>query len=200
VSEWLKTGFGLVIGFIGHLQVVTTNNITADIHNLQSLHTNILSLSALVLTDLWHRNYNSLTELHSQYHCTTIHIKSSNHTLNLHILTSCFLPQLRTSRGYLLPTTDYSLNRKNYVKYTAEELKLITGNTCHLTTTHRCVTSPRTRKAQPPLLLRVGPCLQGCYLATRWSNPLQYVVLPSVDSGNGAITYWILICIFLMAL
>jgi hypothetical protein len=26
---------------------------------------------------------------------------------------------------------------------------------------------------QLPLLLRVGPCLQSCCLATRWSNPLQ---------------------------
>jgi hypothetical protein len=27
---------------------------------------------------------------------------------------------------------------------------------------------------QLPLLLRVGPCLQSCCLATRWSNPVQY--------------------------
>jgi hypothetical protein len=39
------------------------------------------------------------------------------------------------------------------------------------------VTSPRTRKTQPPLLLRVGPCLQSCCLATHWSNPLQYNLL-----------------------
>jgi hypothetical protein len=40
-------GFGLVIGFINHLHVVTTNNYytIADLHNLQSLHTNLLSLS-----------------------------------------------------------------------------------------------------------------------------------------------------------
>jgi hypothetical protein len=47
-------GFGLVIGFIDNLQVVTTINsytITA-LHNLQSLHTNLFTLSTLVFTDL----------------------------------------------------------------------------------------------------------------------------------------------------
>jgi hypothetical protein len=54
VTQWLKTGFGLVVGFIGYLQVVTTNNYDtiADLKNLQPLHANLLSLSALVLTDL----------------------------------------------------------------------------------------------------------------------------------------------------
>jgi hypothetical protein len=46
--------------------------------------------------------------------------------------------------------------------------------TRHVASGHCCVTSPRTRKTQLPLLLRVGPCLQGCCLATRLSNPLQY--------------------------
>jgi hypothetical protein len=54
VYAWLKTGIGLVIGFINNLQIVTTNNYNTitDLHNLQSLHTNLLSLSALVLMDL----------------------------------------------------------------------------------------------------------------------------------------------------
>jgi hypothetical protein len=45
--------FGLVIRFIGNMQVVTTNNynIIAALRNLQSLHTNLFSLPALVLTD-----------------------------------------------------------------------------------------------------------------------------------------------------
>jgi hypothetical protein len=84
--------FRLVIGFIGYIQVVTTNNY-ADLHNLQSLHTNLFSLSVLVLTDLWHRDYKSLTKSHSQYHCATAYVKSSN----LHWLTSCTLLHLRTS-------------------------------------------------------------------------------------------------------
>jgi hypothetical protein len=42
------------MGFIDHLQVVTTinYNTVTDLHNLQSLHTNFLSLFPLVFTDL----------------------------------------------------------------------------------------------------------------------------------------------------
>jgi hypothetical protein len=111
-----------------------------------------------------------------QIQCATAHIKSSNRTLNRHRPTACILLQLRTSRGYLLPGTDSSLNQMNSVIYIAEEWTIIRGNTCHFITTHLCVTSPRTQKTPPPLLLRVGPCLESCCLATRWSNPLQYVV------------------------
>jgi hypothetical protein len=50
--------------------------------------------------------------------------------------------------------TGGSLKRTNSVTYIAKERTHITGNTCHVTTTHRCVTSPRTRKPRPPLLLR----------------------------------------------
>jgi hypothetical protein len=54
VSQWPRRGFGLVIGFINNLQVVTTINYNtiADLHNLQSLHTNLFSLSPLIFTDL----------------------------------------------------------------------------------------------------------------------------------------------------
>jgi hypothetical protein len=49
-----KTLASFGIGFIGYLQVVTENNYNTivDLHNLQQLHTNLLSLCALVLTDL----------------------------------------------------------------------------------------------------------------------------------------------------
>jgi hypothetical protein len=61
---------GIQIGnwiFNNNLQVVTSVNYynIAALHNLQSLHTNILSISALVFTDLSRKNYNSLTELHT---------------------------------------------------------------------------------------------------------------------------------------
>jgi hypothetical protein len=50
MSQWLKMGFGLVIGFIIHLQPITAMNYytVAALHNLRSLHTNLFSLSALV--------------------------------------------------------------------------------------------------------------------------------------------------------
>jgi hypothetical protein len=63
---------------------------------------------------------------------------------------------------------------------TAAERTCITGNICHVITTYCCVTSPRTRKTQLRLLLRVGTCLESCCLATRWSNPLQC----EHDEGN----------------
>jgi hypothetical protein len=52
VFGWLRRGFGLVIRFINNLQVVTTNNYytLTDLHNLQSLHINLLSLFPLVFT------------------------------------------------------------------------------------------------------------------------------------------------------
>jgi hypothetical protein len=49
-----KDGFGLVIGCINNLQVITTINYytIAALHNLQSLHTNLFSLPTLVFKDL----------------------------------------------------------------------------------------------------------------------------------------------------
>jgi hypothetical protein len=46
VTQWLKTGFGLVIWFINNLQVVTTINYytIAALHTVQSPHTNLFSL------------------------------------------------------------------------------------------------------------------------------------------------------------
>jgi hypothetical protein len=48
------TLFGLVVGFINNSQVVTTINYdtVAGLHNLQSLHANILSLPLVIFTYL----------------------------------------------------------------------------------------------------------------------------------------------------
>jgi hypothetical protein len=70
-----ETGFGLVIGFIKRLQVATTvtYNTVRALHNLQSLHYNLLSLFPLVFTirflatDL---NTGITTASHFKYHCT----------------------------------------------------------------------------------------------------------------------------------
>jgi hypothetical protein len=52
VSQWLNTGFGLVIGFINQLQVAPTINYynILDLHNLQSLHANLLGMFPLFFT------------------------------------------------------------------------------------------------------------------------------------------------------
>jgi hypothetical protein len=54
VCYLLKMGFGLVIGFTDHLQVVTAigSYTIADLSNLKSLHTELLSLFPLVSTIL----------------------------------------------------------------------------------------------------------------------------------------------------
>jgi hypothetical protein len=60
-----------MIWFINNLQIVTAINYytIADLRNLQSLHTNLLSLFLLfftirfLATDLYHGNYKSLTKL-----------------------------------------------------------------------------------------------------------------------------------------
>jgi hypothetical protein len=48
----------------------------------------------------------------------------------------------------------------NSVTYIAKERTRITENSCHVITTHRSVT-PRTRRTQPPLLLRVYNTVAG---------------------------------------
>jgi hypothetical protein len=70
-----ETGFGLVIGFINRVQLVTTNNYNTVpfLHSSQSLHYNLLSLFSLVFTirflatDL---NTGIITDSHFKYHST----------------------------------------------------------------------------------------------------------------------------------
>jgi hypothetical protein len=59
--------------------------------------------------------------------------------------------------------------------YTSEERTCIAGNTCHVITTYSCVTSPRTRKTQLPLLLRnlATDCLpRVCLRGNSFTNSL----------------------------
>jgi hypothetical protein len=44
---------------------------------------------------------------------------------------------------------------------------------CIIPLFHRC-SARTTLKTRPHLLLRVGPCLQNCCMATRWWNLLEY--------------------------
>jgi hypothetical protein len=68
-----------IIGFINNLQVVTTITYytTALLHNLQSLHINLLSLSALVYTYLSHGSYTSVAKSHTPNITALQHVKSS---------------------------------------------------------------------------------------------------------------------------
>jgi hypothetical protein len=54
VSQWLRSGFGLLLEFINNIQAVTAIDYytIAASHNVQTLHTNLFSLSALVFTGL----------------------------------------------------------------------------------------------------------------------------------------------------
>jgi hypothetical protein len=92
-----ETGFGLVIGFINRLQLVTTNNYNTvpDLHNLQSLHYNFLRLFPLVFTipflttDL---NTGIVTDSHFKYRCTKSLLVIINRALPLfvHFMVHCY--------------------------------------------------------------------------------------------------------------
>jgi hypothetical protein len=92
VFGYWDTHFGLLIGFINHIQVVTTvnYNIVTDLHNLHSLHASLFSLSAIVFIT------------HSLDH--TLQIKPSVRTVSLHMTNFPWL----------------SLKHLNSLKYTAE--------------------------------------------------------------------------------
>jgi hypothetical protein len=91
-----ETGFGLVIGLINRLQLVTTINYNTvpDLHNLQSLHYNLLSLFSLVFTirflatDL---NTGIVRDSSFKYHCTESLLITINTALPLflHFMFHC---------------------------------------------------------------------------------------------------------------
>jgi hypothetical protein len=85
VSRELKTGFGLVIGFIGYLQVVTTNNynIIADLHTTK--HSTLLSS---VYLHYFSRIYNTGTIKDSLNHTpNTLHY-SAHKVFRSHVKSS----------------------------------------------------------------------------------------------------------------
>jgi hypothetical protein len=106
VFGWLETESGLLIGFINHLQVVTTinYNTVTDLHNLHSLHANLLSLPSVVFTYLQYNtrdiqvsldyalpislHYNTHKAFTADFSAIThyhiLHTKSPNPTPSLH--------------------------------------------------------------------------------------------------------------------
>jgi hypothetical protein len=92
-----ETGFGLVTVFINRLQLVITNNYNTvpDLHNLQSLHYNLLRLFPLVFTirflatDL---NTGIVADSHFKHRCTKSVLITINTAmpLFLHFMVHCY--------------------------------------------------------------------------------------------------------------
>jgi hypothetical protein len=82
MSPSLEAGLGSVIGFINHLQVVTTTkyNTVTDFHNTNH--------STLIYSVYFHQS--SLSVPRQRIYNTLIVNKSSNHTLSLHTSTTNF--------------------------------------------------------------------------------------------------------------
>jgi hypothetical protein len=92
-----ETGFGLVIGFINRLQVATTitYNTVPNLHNLQLLHYNFLSLVPLVFTIRFLAtglNTGIITHSHFKYHCTKSLLITINIAMPLfpHFMVHCY--------------------------------------------------------------------------------------------------------------
>jgi hypothetical protein len=79
-----KTGFGLVIGFIDYLQLVTTNSYytVPDLHNLQSSRSISTYLHYPFPGNGSHSTQESAS--HSQYHCTKSLVITINRVLPLY--------------------------------------------------------------------------------------------------------------------
>jgi hypothetical protein len=112
-------------------------------------------------------------------------MKSFNHTLNLHRPTyNCSVLLVPIQSELTAHGSRYKAAERTWIyskhlsrdRYPASFLARRSDIQKPHVTWSLCtgVTSPRTWKTQLPLLLRVGPCLQSCCLATHWSNPIQY--------------------------
>jgi hypothetical protein len=178
VSQWLRLGFGLVTGFMEYLQVLTINNYNTITNFHTTKNSTLISSVDLHLSS---RIYNTETIQVSLNHTLSISLCCRTHKVfKSHVKSSQahYLYSFSTTNfPWLSPIENWLVPEPNYVTYIAEERTCITGNTYHVTTIHLCVTSTKAQKTQPHLLLRVGLCLQSCCLATRWSNPLQYVII-----------------------
>jgi hypothetical protein len=108
---------------------------------------------------------------HSQHHCTIAHIKSPKHIWSLYRLTSC------TILHYYFP---FALNPAHGCRYIdAERTETCSQHiSCDRYPASILARRSDLQKKQLPLLLRVGPCLQSCCLATNCSNPLYETMTP----------------------
>jgi hypothetical protein len=143
--------------FIGSSPVITTNNyyIIADIRNLQSFHTNLLSLFPLVFTILF---------LAWIYNTFTLN-KSSNYTLILLLIYDDWVLQFNLQSG-LNPSYRLSLYRHG-TDHADNTVLLL----------HNLITGHREASSHCCLL----DCLQNCCLAMssniRYNNGLPIVVM-----------------------
>jgi hypothetical protein len=117
------------------------------------------------LWNLGNKNSSELTPPAYDWHVTALEL-----TLSLHSLISKAL------------CTDPTENAVSIVADVTDYAEVCILSRCLETSCptpffQRC--SARTKeKTQLPLLLRVGPCLQSCCLATRWSNMVIYWQIP----------------------
>jgi hypothetical protein len=169
VSQWLRLGFGLVIGFTGYLKVVTTNNYT-----LLLIYT-IYNHSTLIFSVYLHwfsQIYNTgsikvpinhtlpISLCYSTHKVFKSHVKSSQAEL---LYSSVVLVPIRTeltAHGSRYIATERTWTYSKHISHDCYSASLLARRS-------------DLQETQLPLLLRVRPCLQSSCLAKRSSNSLQ---------------------------